>query len=193
MNERLLTRFLLVMFCLVQIPEAAAQGQVDPWYGRSPKPRDFEPFKGPQTRFAIELPKDWQVVPGYAHIILTATEKTRSNQSAAAIVLEHVQLRGALALTPSVAEVELATIREREPSGTEFSQQIKNIGGRQFIFIQYFRPGHIGPDRVIQYSMLAGSVMYRLICIVSAPQLAKYQQICAHVAASFAVKAPGSD
>jgi hypothetical protein len=193
MNDRLLTRFLLVLLCLTQIRVAAAQGTPDPWYGRSPRPRDFEAPKTPLGNFAIELPKDWQIVPGYGHIILTATEKTRSNQSAAAIVLEHMQLRGALAVTAPVAQVELTSIREREPSGQDFSQQIKEVGGRQFIFIQYTRPGHAGPDRVVQYSILAGSVMYRLICIVSGSQLAKYQSTFAHVAASFKVTTPGSN
>jgi hypothetical protein len=188
MTNRLLTRVLLGVLCLSHLQLAGAQNTSDPWYGRSPRPRDFEPFNAPLARYAIELPKDWQIVPGFGHIIFAATEKTRSNQSNAAIILEHIQLRSALALTPAVADVELTTIREREPSGSEFSQQLKNVGGRQFIFIQYSRPGHLGSDRVTQYSMLGGSIMYRLICIVSAPQLAKYQSICAHVAASFTIK-----
>jgi hypothetical protein len=192
MTDRLLTRLLVVGLCLTQIRVAVAQGTPDPWYGRSPRPRDFEAPKTPLGNFAIELPKNWQIVPGYAQIILTAAEKTRSDQVGAAIVLEHVQLRSPLPVTPAVADVELTTIREREPGGQDFSQQIKQGDGRPFIFIQYTRRGHAGPDRVVQYSILAGSVMYRLICVVSAAQFAKYQSIFAHVAASFKAATPGS-
>jgi len=193
MNHRVLVHSVLALFCLLQIKESAAQGPPDPWYGRSSKPKDFEAFKLPLVKYDIELPKDWQVVPGHSQILFTATEKTRNNRSAAAIVLEHLQLRSALALTPAVAEVELTTIKEREPSGQDFSQQLMRVGGRQFVLIQFTRPGHTGPDRVVQYSILADSIMYRLMCIISLPQLAKYQQICAHVAASFAVRGSASD
>jgi hypothetical protein len=184
MNDRLLRLFLVVVLCLFHIP-ADAQGTSDPWYGPSSKRGDFEPTRAPSTNFGIELPKGWQIIPGHGSILFTATEKTKNNVSSAAIVLEHLQLRSALAVSATVAEVELTTIREREPSGRDFSQQIKNVAGREFIFIQYTRLGLAGPDRVVQYSILSGSVLYRLICIVSEPQVAKYQSTFAHVAASF--------
>jgi hypothetical protein len=184
MNDRLLRLFLLVVLCLSHIP-ADAQGTSDPWYGPSSKPRDFEPTRAPSTQFGIELPKGWQIIPGHGSILFTATEKSRSDVSTAAIVLEHLQLRSALAVSTTVAEVELTSIREREPSGRDFSQQIKNVAGREFIFIQYTRLGLTGPDRVVQYSILSGSVLYRLICVVSEAQVAKYQSTFAHVASSF--------
>ena len=192
MNERLLTRLAVVVLCLIQIP-VAAQGTPDPWYGRSSRRGDFEPSRAASANFGLELPKGWQIVPGHGHILFTATEKTRNNFPSAAIVLEHLQLRSALAITPAVAEVELTSIQEREPSGQDFSQQIKQGDGRQFIFIQYTRPGLLGPDRVVQYSILAGSVLYRLICIVPAGQVAKYQSTFAHVAASFKATKPGAN
>jgi hypothetical protein len=192
MNERLLTRLAVVVLCLIQIP-VGAQGTPDPWYGRSSRRGDFEPSRAPSANFGLELPKGWQIVPGHGHILFTATEKTRNNFPSAAIVLEHLQLRSALAITPPMAEVELTSIQEREPSGQEFSQQIKQGDGYQFIFIQYTRPGLLGPDRVVQYSILAGTVLYRLICIAPAGQVTKYQSTFAHVAASFKATKAGAN
>jgi hypothetical protein len=192
MNGRRLKLFLLVILYLSHIA-ANAQGTSDPWYGPSSKPKDFEPTRAPSAQFGIELPKGWQILPGYASILFIATEKTRPNVSSAAIVLEHLQLRSALAVNATVAEVELTSIREREPSGKDFSQEIKNVAGRQFIFIQYTRMGLAGPDRVVQYSILSGSVLYRLICIVSEAQVAKYQSTFAHVAASFKPNGAGAN
>ena len=183
--DRMMKRALLLLCCLFHIQAAAAQGPADPWYGRSAKPKDFEAPKIALGRFMIELPKDWQIVPGHAGIIFTSAEKTKSNEAAAAIVLEHMQLQSALEVNPTVAEVELTSIKEREPSGQDFSQQIKDGDGRKFIFIQYTRPGFGGQESVVQYSIIVGSIMYRLICIAPSAQLPKYQAKFAHVAASF--------
>src|SRR5262245_25626448 len=65
--------------CLAQdTPKPAAQpapqAAPDPWYGRIPKTKDFEArlFPGALT---IEVPKDWQVVPGHAGTLFGAVEK----------------------------------------------------------------------------------------------------------------------
>lgn len=181
---------LLAVLCAVAqihlaLAHQAAPGAPDPWYGRNPKPKDFEAPRVPLGRFAIELPKDWQIVPGHAGIIFTAAEKTKNNEAAAAIVLEHMQLQSALEISPAVAEVELTTVKEREPSGQDFSQQIREGDGRRYILIQYTRPGFGVQENVVQYSMIVGSIVYRLICIVPAGQLPRYQPKFAHVAASF--------
>ena len=183
---------LAAVLCLLDVRVALAQrapspsAPSDPWYGRSPNPKRFEAPKTPLGPFAIELPKDWQIVPGQGGIIFTAAEKTGNDLPAAALLVEHVQLRGTIEVTPAIAENELASIREREPGGEGFAQQIKKTDGRAYIFIEFGRPGLGRPDRVVQYSIPSGSVMYRLICIAPAVDLVrKYQQIFAHVAASF--------
>ena len=161
----------------------------DPWYSRSSRARDFEVPKGLLGKFTIELPKDWQIVPGYGGVVFTAAEKTRSNQSGADIVLERMELGGPLEpkdLTPTFANAEMSAMRERQPGGQGFTQQLKDADGRRFILIQYTKPGWAGLDSVVQYSIPAGAVMYRLICIAPEAQLlAKYQPIFAHVAVTF--------
>jgi hypothetical protein len=179
---------MVVALCLAQALFAQAQSTAaDPWYSRSPRPKDFEAPKVALGKFTIELPKDWQLVPGYGGVIFTASEK-RNNPSPAAIVLERMELGGAVEakdVTATFANAELSAMRERQPGGQNFEQQVKEADGRRYIFIQYSKPGWTGPDRVVQYSVPAGAVMYRLICIAPVSQLPKYQPLFAHVAASF--------
>jgi hypothetical protein len=182
------TVMFLALF-LVQAQVAESQGAPpDPWYSRSSRPRDFEAPKVLLGKFTLELPRNWPIVAGHGGILFTAAERPRDNRSAAAIVLEQIQLQGtvdAKDVTPALADTEMSLIRDRQPGGQSFERLVKEAEGRRFIFIQYLKPGWTGQDRVVQYSMFAGAVMYRLICIAPAAQIAKYQPLFAHVAASF--------
>lgn len=178
---------MLMLLCVGQIGTVAAPQAADPWYGRSPKPKDFEapkiPFGG---RFTIELPKNWPMIAGHGAIVFTVAEKAKDNQpAAAAIALERIQLRSSVSVTRALGDVELTNTQEREADGKDFAQEIKDVGGRRFIFIHYTRPGLTAGDSIVQYSVPVGAVMYRLICVAPTAQLSKYQPIFAHVAASF--------
>ena len=170
-------------------PPAAA----DPWYGRIPKTKDFEArlFPGALT---LEVPKDWQIVPGHAGTMFAAVEKGRKGQPPAAIVLEVTRLPAAFdpKIASFVATAELADVRESEPDGSAFAQQVKtapDVG--PYIFIEYNRPGLVGgDDHVVQYSMFSGRVRYRLICIAPAANLEKYRPTFAHIAASVKLSTP---
>jgi hypothetical protein len=170
---------------------ASAQSQrpSDPWFHPSPKPKDFSLAKLPWNTFSIELPKNWQVVPGYGGILLTVAEKTKTNQATASIVLEQMRLVVPLTkneIDAGLAEQEAIATKQRDPAGQHFEQQVKEIDGRRFVFVTYTRPGLNGMDSVIQYAIPSGGVMYRLVCIAPASQLiAKYQATFAHVASSF--------
>ena len=178
---------LLLVLCLLLLTSFshAQQPAADPWFGPSSKPRDFAVPKVQLGSYSIELPKDWQIGPGHAGILLFATERTGNKLPRAAIKLEHQSLFDAPTVTPEFGEAELRLIRQREPSGQGFTQQIKEGSGRRFVFIQYTRPGLVTTDSVVQYSIPVGAVMYRLICIAPQNELAIFQQIFAHVAASF--------
>jgi hypothetical protein len=168
---------------------AQSQAAPDAWFRQSTKPKDFAVAKLPWNTFSIELPKNWQLVPGYAGILLTAVEKTKNNQPTAAIVLEQMRLVEPLAandIDDVIAGLEATDARQRDPSGQNFEQQVKEADGQRFVLIQYSRPGLYGEDRVVRYAIPSGRIMYRLICIAPAAQLAaKYQATFAHVAASF--------
>ena len=124
-------------------------------------------------------------------------EKTRNNQATAAIALEQMLLVEPLAVNDIdavLAGLEEAAARQRDPAGQDFDQQVKEADGRRFVFIQYSRPGLNGLDRVVQYAIPSGRVMYRLICIAPAAQLTtKYQAMFAHVARSFKPSGAGSN
>lgn len=174
----------------VQSPIADAQGTTtsDAWYGRSKAARDFETAKGLPGTFTIELPKAWQIVPGYGGIVfIAAAEKNRNKQSPAAIILERMQLRtpiGSGDVNATLAGIEGDLVRGT-PGVQNFKQEVKDVDNRRFIFIQYSKPGLNGTDLVAQYSIPAGAVMYRLICIAPEAELSRYQTMFAHVAASF--------
>ena len=180
-----------IALSFVQSPIADAQGTTtsDSWYARSKSVRDFETAKGLPPTFTIELPKAWQIVPGYGGIVfIAASEKNnRTKQSPAAIILEQMQLRTPIGpgdINATLANIEGDLVRGL-PGGQNFKQEVKDVDNRRFIFIQYSKPGLNGTDHVAQYSIPSGAVMYRLICIAPEAELAKYQSMFAHVAASF--------
>ena len=168
----------------------------DPWFAKSAKDKDFEAPKLPWSNISIELPKGWQLLPGHNGFLLTAAEKTRNNQPAGVIMLEQMRLQDTLLpkdLTEATLNFETANTKERDPAGDKFQGQIKQGSeGRRFIFMQYTRPGIAGPDRVTQYSVPAGVILYRVICIAPEALIARYQSTCAHVAESFRATSPGA-
>ena len=176
---------------LAQAPPAS-----DPWIRKSSKPGDFRAGRLPWNTFSVELPEDWQLVPGFSTMLVTAAEKGRNNQPAAAIIIEHTQNTeplNASDVDERLAALEGDWVRQRDPAGENFEHQVKEFEGRRFLLVQYGRAGFNGRDRVVVYVMPAGKVMYRLICIAPEKQMAeRYQAIFAHVAATFKPAAPGS-
>jgi hypothetical protein len=178
-----------MLLALNLAPEIArAQAAPDPWYAPSSKPRDFEVPKSLAGKTAIELPRNWQLVPGYGEVVFTAADRPRNNLSSAAIVLERVHLQASLGpsdISDALAQAEVRVMQERQPEVKDFEHQLKQSGDRRFILIQYSRAGLSGRDRVVQYSIPAGAVMFRLICIAPEAQMSAYQAAFAHVAFSF--------
>lgn len=166
---------------------AAAQQSADPWYGRMAKPKDFDPPRIFGNIFSIELPKNWQLVPGHTGTIFLMAEKTKHLEAGGAIALEYMRLQAPFdpSLLNALGPIELDDVRRRELAGANFTQQSKMINGRALILIQYDRPGLSGPDHVVQYSFPVGQTMYRLVCIAPAGDIQKYQSMFAHTAASF--------
>ena len=70
--------------------------------------------------------------------------------------------------------------------------KLVNAGGRRFVILSYTRQGVAGTERIRQYSMPSGTDLYRLTCVASASQFARYEPVFAHVAASFTVASGGT-
>lgn len=184
-----MTRQIVAVPLVVVLSLVGAQAQSDPWFRRSANPKDFAVARLPWNTFSIELPKDWQVAPGYGGILLLAVERTKNNQSAASVVIEQMRLTVPLTahdVDDGLAELEANQARVRDPAGQDFQQHVKDVNGQRFVFLTYSRRGLNGMDSVVQYAMPNGNVMYRLVCIAPTAQLAqRYQATFAHVAASF--------
>jgi hypothetical protein len=175
---------------------AQAPSASEPLIRRSARAGDFQAAKLPWNTFTIDLPDGWPLVPGWGAILVSAAERGRGNQPSAAIVIEHTQ--NIEPLSPSDVDERLAALEadwahQRDPAGQNFEQHTREFEGRRFVIVQYRRAGFNGPDRVTVYVLPAGKVMYRLICIAPDKEARKYQEIFAHVAASFKPSAAGAD
>lgn len=186
MNRRSIASACFVVLSVVGL---GAQTAADPWMRRSSKPKDFAAARLPWNTFTIELPKSWQLSPGYGGILVNAVEKTKANTTGGSIVLEQMRLPVPLTaneIDADLAELEANATKMRDPGGQNFEQQVKEFEGKRLVFVTYTRPGINGGDSVVQYVIPSGSVMYRLVCIAPTAELTrKYQAVFAHVAASF--------
>lgn len=188
-------RVLTIAGCLLSIGVGAAAQGSNPWYGRMPKPKDIDPPKTFADSFSVELPKDWQLVPGHTGTIFLSSEKTKRFESGAAIALEYMRLQAAFdpSVIDQLAPIELKDVQSRELSGTSFTMQVVKDPAKSIILIQYDRPGLSGgKDHVVQYWIPAGMTMYVLVCISPTGEIDKWRPIFAHTAASFTIVKPGS-
>lgn len=153
--------------------------------GRAPK-LDVQPFVAPGNRIRFEFPKkDWQLVAGGTVSIVSVTQKSGQ----AAVVVEHTKLNAALApddITDLFAQLEAEQIKLQQPDAGDVQSKLVSVDNRRFVIVGYTRRGVAGAERVRVYSVPVGSDLYRLTCSAAAPQFARYEQVFAHVAATFA-------
>ena len=153
--------------------------------GRAPK-LDVLKFVGPGNRIRFEFPKkDWQLVAGGTVSIVSVTQKSGQ----AAVVVEHTKLNAALApddITDLFAQLEADQIKQQQPDASDVQSKLVSVDNRRFVIVGYTRRGVTGTERVRVYSVPVGSDLYRLTCSAAAPQFARYEQVFAHVAATFA-------
>lgn len=192
-SSRWIAATVLVLAAAISSGSPHAQSAAsDPWFRQSASPKDFEAPRVSWDSFSIQLPKDWQLTPGFTGFLLNAVEKTKKGTTGAAIVIEQMALAEPLTqndVDSGLAELEAVQAKGREPASSDYRQQAKDVGGRRFVFLQYTRPGLTGPDQVTVYAMPAGRIMYRVICIAPASRASAYQSTFAHVAWTFKPKA----
>lgn len=170
-----------LIICSIVV-EPAAAGQFG-FLKRDSKP-EYTPFKDPAGQFALEYPKDWQVIGGAGDVTVTFAQK----KSEAALVVEHFKMNTALApeeVTELFAQIESDVLKERQPKATDVVSKVVDQNGHRLIVIDYARPGLAGPERVRQYSFPVGQALYRLTCSAITAQFAKYDPMFAHVADTF--------
>jgi hypothetical protein len=194
MRHHRFVKTVLAAAMVVLAGSAAAQQQpADEWYGRMAKPKDFDAPKSFGNTFKIELPKDWQLVPGHTGTVFLVAEKTKRFDAGGAIILEYMRLQAPVEPSglDAFAGIEFDDVRSRESAGSAFTVVHKIVDGRPLILIQYDRAGFSGaPDHVVQYMFPVGQTLYNLICIAPKADLKKYQPMFAHAAASFTPTPP---
>jgi len=167
-------------------------------FGSAPK-LEVQQFDNRQIHF--EYPKkDWEIVPrpttavipGATAPIVSVVQRKRE----AAVVVEQTKLHQPLALddiTDLLSQLEADSIRERQPQATDVRAKLVDVGGgRRLVIVTYGRQGVGGAERVRQYSIPAGADLFRLTCVATVGQFARYEAVFAHVAASFAVASGGT-
>jgi hypothetical protein len=195
MIHRAVHGLLTIALCCLSISVGAVKQGSNPWYGRMAKPRDFDPPKTFANTFSIELPKNWQLVPGHTGTVFLVAQNTKRFESGAAIILEYHSLQAAYdpTLIDALAPIEFTDVKSRELSGSNFTQQVLKEADRSLILIQYDRPSLSGSmDHVVQYWIPTGMTMYVLVCIAPSGDTQKWQPIFAHTAASFTILKPGA-
>lgn len=164
---------------------AFAQAPAPNEVGRAPK-LDVQPFVGPGNRIRFEFPKkDWLLVPGGTVSIVSVIQKSGQ----AAVVVEHTKLNAALApddITDLFAQLEADQIKQQQPDAADVQSKLVAVGNRRLVIVGYTRRGVAGAERVRVYSMPVGSDLYRITCSAATQQFARYEQVFAHVAATFA-------
>ena len=188
MNSSLSRCVPLLLACVSSVALVTAQQAADPWYALQARPQNFNPPTVFKDTFTIQLPKNWQLAPGFTGTLFSLVEKSRGSEPSALIMLQYNQLQAPLdpALMDGASDFMLKDVQSRELAGKQFARQVKTGPAGPFVMIHYDRPGFYGrSDRVILYGFPVGTTMYRLICIASAADIEKYRPIFAHVAASF--------
>ena len=135
-------------------------------------------------RFRINVPeKDWRLLPGgiCTHGCLAHKD------NAVAIVIEHELMQ--IALSPdeidrNFGELELAAIREREPTVSQFAARIEPVGSRRAVIVDY-RRGAGGGEQVRVFVLLHGRHLYRLVCVAPSNQFTRYEPTFQVVCSSF--------
>jgi hypothetical protein len=180
-SRRLITLLAVVVASAGLLAQAPAPNEV----GRAPK-LEVQQYVAPGNRIRFEFPKkDWQIVPGGTVSMVSVTQKAGQ----AAVVVEHTKLNAALApddITDLFAQLEADQIKQAQPDASDMQSKLVSVGNRRLVIVGYTRRGVTGAERVRVYSVPVGVDLYRLTCSAASQQFARYEQVFAHVAATFA-------
>lgn len=136
------------------------------------------------THFRIGVPeKDWRLVSAGLNTLGSIVHK----DGAAAIVIEHELLQIALApeeVNATFVEFELATIKEREATGSGFTARVDPAARRRAI-VEFQRKAPDGAEQLKVFVVVQGKHLYRLVCVAPASQFVRYAQVFQTVCDSF--------
>lgn len=136
--------------------------------------------------FSIDYPeKDWSLVPGGSVTLVAVAQK----RFEAVLLVERTSLQVALG-DEDIGDVFLAVeaehIRETTPSATDIKADLQQLGDRRVAAFVYRRNGVLGPERVLQYSMPAGTALYRIVAVAKPEAFDRHLPTMQAMAASLA-------
>jgi hypothetical protein len=148
-----------------------------------PKMKKFAPGG---LSFSIDIPeKDWNLVPGGDASLVIVVQR----RFEAVVVVERTPLQVELA-PEDIGEVflslEAEQIREFTPSATDIKADLQEVGTRRVAAFVFTRSGVLGREKVLQYSMPAGKVLYRIVAVARADAFDKSLPLLQAIATSVA-------
>jgi len=178
-RRRLCLVVIVLVVTAVAFPDAAEIGLL-----KRDSKTEYRTFRDPNGRFALDYPKDWQVIAGAGDVLVTFA----ATNGEAAFVVERSKMNIALApedITDLFAQIEADILKERQPRASDLIAKVGGDTSLRTILIDYARPGLSRPERARQYSLPMGQELYRLTCSALTIKFAKYDSAFAHVAGSF--------
>jgi hypothetical protein len=146
----------------------------------------MEVFFSPGNRICFEKPAaGWRAVPGGAAAVVSLLH----DSGEAAVVVERVSTGPWFTpgeVNPALADREEEAIRGQDPDASCLEATLVSLGERRMVAIDYGRTGLAGPERVRQYSIPAGSGLFRLTCSATEARFASLEPVFVHVASTFA-------
>ena len=134
---------------------------------------------------SLEFPAaGWTTTPGQDLALVTL----QHNQGQAHVTLEETELGVSLdptEITTVFSNIEMDIIRERHPEASEFDSTIITDTTIPIVVTHYRQTDAGAREKVRQYSFPRGKKLYRLICTAAESNFLRYEQIFAHIAASF--------
>jgi hypothetical protein len=137
-------------------------------------------FTDPSRRYSIEFPKDWRfsMIYGASEPIATFVQ----GKAEAAVVVERARLRQRLEardVTDVFAQIEADVVKENQPGATDVAAKLTREEGRPIVVIDYTRETLGGRQRVRQYSIPAGTDLYRITCMAQLNTFARHEAVMA--------------
>jgi len=147
---------------------------------------NVQTFVAPDARIRFDMPtSEWRIISGGAAAIVSLAH----DSGQASMVVERTTADvafGAADLADRFAEREADLVRAHQPQAGDLDASLVALGTRRVVVVTYSRKGVAGPERVRQYSIPAGTELYRLTCSAALPQFECFESAFALVAATFA-------
>ncbi len=154
--------------------------------------RDLQPYRDPYERFSLQHPKSWQALFGVGATLLTLFEKSGK----ASIQVEYFRLNQPLDAERDydlIVQIESDLIRERQPKSDQLKAWPMRADMPAVVIVEFTRPGLRGAERIRQFSLVKNADLFRIMCVSSVAEFARFAPVFEQVARSFAIATKRSE